>query len=119
MSLSSAAHAPVQRRGAPRRANVAHIRQAQPYFAFAFQTKVLQSFKIGPSSLGSGPAWRGGGPACPITVDRTWHTQDGQGHILAWAFRQTSFEGFKVSPVCADADLVGESVLDLSRRTAN
>ena len=38
----------------PNRANVAHVRQPRPDSGHGFQVQVLNSFKVAPSSLGSG-----------------------------------------------------------------
>ena len=67
-------------RGAPHcRANMAHTRQPRPDSGLGFQVKVVQT-----------------SPVCAISaVERTWHTQDSQGQVLALAFRQKSLKPFR------------------------
>jgi len=47
------------------RANMAHIRQSRPGSGLGFQVRVLKSFQVGASSLGSG-RWGGGAPECRV-----------------------------------------------------
>ena len=57
---------------------MAYVIQSRPDCGLDFMTKVLKSFKVVPSSLGSS-----GFLALPAAVEQIWHIHDSQGQIMA------------------------------------
>ena len=75
---------------------MSHTKQSRPDADLSLKVEILETFEVVPPSLGSGVR-RVGALASTVfqhrscialaTVERTWHTQDSPGQILALVHR--------------------------------